>query len=117
MSAVKGFFEGKRTRSGPHYVCDECHSKVFVGDWPFCKGSASDHKPGGKFGHTPFAEYLDPHILPYSDPRARETGYVPGLGREVMGTRITSREQRRKLMKENNLDFAPRPMGEGGTEF
>jgi len=102
---------------GPSYICDKCRSQVSIGDWPYCKGSANDHKPGGKGGYAPFEEYIDPHILPYSDSRARETGFNRHLGRNIMGTRITSREQRRKLMKDNNIDFAPRPYGGGGSEF
>jgi len=100
--------------------CDICGAKLVVGGGPgeWCKGNPEYHKPMKMHGlYDPFTPYVDPHLLPYSDPRAHETEFNKNLGRHVRGVRITSREQRRKLMKENGIDFAPRPYGSGGTEF
>jgi hypothetical protein len=94
------------------YICDKCGGTVHIGDWPFCKGGPDDHRPGGGFGFDPFTPYLDPHI----DPNGRDVKFVPSLGRKMQGTWITSREQRRAIMKANNLEWAGRPMGEGGNE-
>ena len=33
-------------------TCDRCGHAIEVGDFPFCKGQASDHV-GGRFGVTP----------------------------------------------------------------
>lgn len=91
--------------------CVECGSQRESGDWPWCP-----HDRDGKYGHTPFQSYIDPHLLPYKDPRAHETEFNERLGRMVTGVRVTSREQRRRLMKETNTEWAPRPQGEG-AEF
>jgi hypothetical protein len=96
-------------------VCDECGGELRVGDWPFCRGRASAHAPGRGFGFDPFTPYVDPHILPHGDPRACHETVTP-QGLKVRGTLIESREQRRHIMKEQNLDWAPRPYGEGGSE-
>lgn len=100
--------KGFRTVAAAVAKCDACGEDVAVGDWPFCP-----HGTPGNFGFDPFTPYLDPHI----DPHGKDVAFVPSLGRKMRGTMITSREQRRNLMKQNNLDWAPRPMGEGGTEF
>lgn len=97
-------------------MCDACGAELKVGDWPFCKGDPSDHVNDGSFGFPPFEPYIDPHILPHSDPRAHSTGFNKHLGRNLTGTLIESREQRRKIMKEQNLDWAPRAYGTGGSE-
>ncbi len=95
--------------------CDRCGAILRVGDWPFCKGDPIDHVSSKGFGFDPFVPYVDPNILPHSDPRARHEG-VTHDGRRVRGTLIESRSQRRQIMKEQNLDWAPRPYGEGGSE-
>ena len=95
--------------------CKKCGRITRIGDWPFCHGDPAEHGNDGRYGHTPFEEYIDPHILPHSDSRAHETGVHPVLGR-ITGTRITSREQRRKIMKEQGLDWAGREHGTGGME-
>lgn len=99
------------TANGEVLTCASCSQPRVAGDWPSCPHGA------GSFGHTPFDPYIDPHILPYSDPRSHEVGFNRHLGRQITGTRITSREQRKRLMKEAGVDWAPRQYGMGGTEF
>lgn len=92
-------------------ICDACGAQRTVGQNPFCP-----HDGFGAALQEPFTEYVDPHLLPHSDPRAHDSEFNPRLGRVVTGVRITSREQRRRIMKETNTDWAPRPQGEG-AEF
>lgn len=93
-------------------VCVDCGEERTPGDYPFCKGG---HTGRGGGGYGKFVKYVDPNILPAEDPRACHEG-VDGAGRRFKGTLIESREQRRHLMKEQNLEWAGRPVGEGGTE-
>lgn len=86
-------------------VCEACGGERRVGDWPFCKGDPSDHAPG-KFGHDPFPGYVDEHILEGGNDIGPN-----GAGEIVRGTRIDTRSQRRKLMKEANLEFKGRRYG------
>jgi hypothetical protein len=109
MSELKLF--GSKTGSAKT-KCDDCGQEIRIGEWPFCP-----HGAPGRFGYDSFASYVDPNILPDSDPRARDVEFNKNLGRHVKGTLITSRAQRRKLMKEQNLEFAGRPYGTGGTEY
>lgn len=98
-------------------ICDECGAKLRIGDWPFCKGDPLAHKPGQSgFGFDPFTPYVDPHILPFSDPRAHAEEFNAALGRVVRGTKIESREQRKALMREQGLDWAGRTCESGGRE-
>lgn len=94
------------------YICDACGKERVVGADPYCPH-------GGGFGaglYDPFTPYVDPHLLPASDPRAKDVEFNKNLGREIKGVRITSREQRRALMKEQGLDWAGRSHGTGGME-
>ena len=81
-------------------VCDACGKDYGIGDWPFCQGTG-DHS-AGKYGYDPFHEYVDEHILPPDTPMSREIG-LNNAGDPCMGTRISSREQRRAIMKEHGL--------------
>ena len=92
-------------------TCDKCGHKYVIGEWPYCP-----HGELGGGGYGSFQSYVDPHLLPGSDPRAQSVEFNERLGRRVKGVLIESREQRRKLMKETNTDWAPRPQGEG-AEF
>lgn len=91
-------------------VCDSCGKRWAIGEWPHCPHGY------GKHGHAPFTSYVDPHILPDSDPRAQHTEFNKNLGFKVKGTLIESREQRKALMKEQGLDWAGREHGTGGME-
>ena len=93
-------------------VCVDCGEERTVGDYPFCKGG---HRGRGGGGYDKFVKYVDPNILPPEDPRACHEG-TDASGRKVKGALIESREQRRYLMKEQNLEWAGRPIGEGGSE-
>jgi len=100
-------------------TCDICGAELIIGGGPgeWCKGDPEYHKPMKIHGlFDPFTPYVDPHILPFGDPRANVEGVHPVLGK-IRGTLIESREQRRAIMKEQNLDWAPRPYGEGGSEI
>jgi hypothetical protein len=92
-------------------LCEECGGELLVGSWPFCNGDPKKHEPGPFFGHyAPFPSYVDEHILPDSDPRAQDIG-PNGAGETVRGIRIDSRDQRRRLMKEQGLDWHGRVYG------
>lgn len=93
--------------------CDRCGAQVQVGDWPFCKGDPKDHENGGSYGFSPFEPYVDPNILP----NGKDVGYNRHLGRMVTGTLIESREQRKRIMRENNIEWAGRTVDTGGREF
>ncbi len=93
-------------------VCVDCGEERTVGDYPFCKGG---HRGRGSGGYDKFVKYVDPNILPADDPRAQHEG-GDASGRRFKGALIESREQRRHLMKEQHLEWAGRPAGEGGTE-
>lgn len=91
--------------------CDGCGEEYGIGEWPYCP-----HGGLGGGGYAPFASYVDPHLLPHQDSRAHSTEFNERLGRHVTGVKIESREQRRKIMREQNIDWASRPQGEG-AEF
>jgi len=82
-------------------TCDICGAELVVGGGPgeWCKGDPEFHKPIRYMAlQDPFTPYFDPHI-------------------SKTGEFIRHREDRKRLMKQNNLDYAPRPYGTGGTEF
>ena len=82
------------------YECEKCHEQVTIGQWPYCP-----HGTGlGELGE--FHEYFDPHITSERDP---STGRV--------GRWITSRRDREKLMKQNNLEYSVRLLGMLGCEW
>lgn len=78
--------------------CDKCGKEWEEGDFPFCKGQQSDHIRSGRFSLDPFHGYVDP-MLPGSE---REVGIDLG-GNTVEGIRLDSRDQRDRIMRENNL--------------
>jgi hypothetical protein len=67
-------------------VCELCGGAVAVGDWPFCGGDPARHVPARNFGDEPLESYIDENI----DAEPQE---------------ITSRGQRRALMKQNHLEY------------
>jgi len=84
--------------------CDECGNDYRVGDWPWC-GGGGEHRPG-RYGFEPFRDYVDEHILE----GGTDVG-LNGAGEVVRGTRITSREQRRAIMRANKIEFGGRRYG------
>jgi hypothetical protein len=85
-------------------TCDTCGRELKIGEWPWCNGTG-DHSPG-KYGHEPFHEYVDEHIL--SD--GKDVG-LNGAGEPVIGTRISSRDQRKAIMKAAGLEYKGRRYG------
>jgi hypothetical protein len=73
-----------------HIVCVNCGIEYRIGEWPFCPH-------GFPVEHRPFVPYFDEHI-------------VEG------GAWITSHRDRVRLNKQNNQDFAGRPVGMPGCE-
>ena len=88
--------------------CDECGSDYGISDWPWCKGTG-DHT-AGKYGHAPFPFYTDEHLLSAEDPRAQHVG-LNGAGEPCRGVLLESREQRRKIMKEQGVEWKGRKYG------
>jgi hypothetical protein len=92
-------------------TCDECNGEYGIGEWPYCRGTG-DHTPG-IYGFNPFPEYVDEHIKENGQDRG-----LNGAGEPVVGTRISSRDQRRRIMKEEGLEFHGRRYGGAvPTEF
>ena len=67
-------------------TCSECGGKIEVGDWPFCGGDPAAHVPAKHFGEEPLTPYYDEHISPE-------------------GAEIRTRGERRRIMRENGLDY------------
>jgi hypothetical protein len=82
--------------------CDTCGNEFGVGDWPWCPHEFI----GGDFGEEPLEPYMDEHITKKS---------APGESPEPYGPVITTRGERRKLMREQNLEYRPKqyPYGAG----
>lgn len=75
----------------PSYMpCQNCGHEVKFGEWPFCP-----HERVSEY--HPFIPYWDQHV-------ATEPVYIESVA------------QRKRLMKQNNMDYAPRRMGEPGCE-
>lgn len=91
-------------------TCDECGGTYRIGEWPWCRGTG-DHSRG-EYGYEPMHEYVDEHLLPPDDPRAHDIG-PNGAGEIVRGVRITSREERRAIMREQGIDWHGRRYGSG----
>jgi hypothetical protein len=99
------------TAGGESHCCEVCNRPRSPGDWPWCP-----HGSPRNFGFDPFTPYVDPNILPWTDPRAQHEVFSPIFRRKIKGTLITSREQRKAIMKEQGLDWAPRTHESGGRE-
>jgi len=76
-------------------VCDRCGKVLEVGMWPWCP-----HEAVGRFFHEGFDSYVDCQLLPNTDKRCTDTDE---LGRR--GVPISSRSERRQLMKETGVQF------------
>ena len=73
-------------------ICDKCGHDIQIGQWPYCKGSQSDHL-------GPIHGFEDP-IEPYID---------ENLCKEP--EEIRTRGERRKIMAQNNIEYRPRKPG------
>lgn len=85
-----------------------------IGQWPYCKGNASDHGiPGGMLGQYP--ERWDEHIAP---PPSED--FCPkGLPEYVKdkGYRITSLADHKRLLRLTNSDYRGKKPGMPGAEY
>lgn len=70
-------------------IC-ECGQEILIGDWPFCP-----HGRDGKGGLVPFKGYVNQHVAP-------PHRWTPGH----KGVLIESREQERRVFKENRAELA-----------
>ena len=80
--------------------CEACGGEVRIGDWPFCKGNPSAHVPAPNFGEEPLEPYEDEHLT-----------HEPG------GVEITTRGQRRQMMREQHLEYHKLPKAPGSTLY
>jgi len=62
-------------------ICEKCGADLHVGEWPWCPHEQAPH-----FGEEPMESYVDENIAP--DP-----------------VEITTRGQRRAIMRESNLEY------------
>jgi hypothetical protein len=86
--------------------CEKCGGEYGIGDFPFCKGSPSDHGPMTGFDDA-FEPYVDVQLLDRNDPRCTS---VNELG--IRGVPIASRSERRQLMREQGLQFGTQKFDE-----
>ena len=92
--------------TGKFVKCEKCGGTFGGGMYPFCKGNPSDHGVMG--GHNdPIEPYVDTQLLSPKDPRC--TG-VNELGHR--GVPITSRGDRKVLMRELGLQFGTQKFDE-----
>lgn len=72
-------------------TCPDCGTQYTFGQLPWC--------PHGRpVDHHPFVPYIDEHV-------------------QEKPVLVTSHYHRRKLMRQNNCDFAPRKRGMPGQEI
>jgi len=85
-------------------LCDECGMIYTIGEWFRCP-----HGCVSRFGEDPFDSYVDIQILDRKDPRidAKNELGIPGV-------LITSRSQRRQLMKEKALQYGTQKFEDRG---
>ena len=92
-------------------ICDACGGELKVGDWPFCRGDSSKHVPAPGFGDEPL-DYIDVQLLDRNDPRCDA---VNELG--IRGVHITSRGQRREIMRELGLQYGSQKFEDRGKKL
>lgn len=90
-------------------TCDRCGQVYSIGDWPYCP-----HGEARTFGNNPFHEYVDENLVP--DHLSGKTVGLSTGGHVVEGVRVTSRDQRRRLMKAGKLEFRSPRRGLPGCE-
>lgn len=91
--------------------CKRCGSDYQEGAFPFCKGNPEDHGSMGGFD-DPFEPYVDVQLLDRKDPRCTSTNE---LG--MRGVPIGSRSERRKIMKEQELQFGSQKFDDRGKRI
>jgi hypothetical protein len=82
-----------------------------VGAFPWCKGNPDDHGEMSGFDDG-FEPYVDTQILDRKDPRCDSVD-----PRGVRGVLINSRSERRRLMKEQNLQYGTQKFDERGRKL
>lgn len=91
-------------------TCERCGQIYSIGDWPYCP-----HGEMRTFGNNPFKEYVDENLAPdHLNPKTQ--GLSLG-GKHVVGVRVTSRDQRKMLMRAGKLEFRSPKRGMPGCEF
>ena len=79
--------------------CEKCGGTFYEGDFPFCRGDKAAHGKMYGFDES-FEPYVDIQLLPKKDPRCTSVN-EHGL----RGVPISSRSERRALMKELGLQY------------
>ena len=103
--------EGKDHEKDSWSHCARCCARVHIGDFPFCKGNKTDHGPMYGFDEA-FEPYVDCQLLPQKDPRCNSKDE---LGR--VGVMINSRSERRRIMKEQELQYGTQKFEDRGKKF
>jgi len=98
--------EKRLLKAGKLVECERCGAIYGINDFPFCKGSKEDHGPMRGFD-DPFEPYVDTQLLQHKDPRCTSTNE---LG--VRGVPISSRSERRAMMKELGLQYGTQKFDE-----
>lgn len=104
-------YDGEYTADGKAVHCEVCGTDYREGDFPFCKGDPAKHGTMGGFDDA-FEPYVDIQLLDRKDPR---NDSVNELG--IKGITITSRSQRRALMKELNLQYGTQKFEKRGQKY
>lgn len=107
MRANEGQEEGQEGRDvlvgdsedSQTWLCEKCGATVGIGDFPLCRGSQSDH--GAWVG-------AEEPLTPYED---------FDLTSEPGSITISSRGDRRRIMREANLEYKRKPKLSGQTLY
>lgn len=91
--------------------CEKCGGEYGIGSFPFCRGNVQDHGQMSGFD-DPFEPYTDTQILDRKDPRCDSVDQ-----RGVRGVFIGSRSERRRLMKEQGLQYGSQKFEERGKKL
>ena len=73
--------------------CSDCGGDLKFGDWPFCNGDPQSHVPAPNFGEEPIEPYVDWQLSSNTEDEPE----------------ITTRGQRRQIMRENGLEYRKVP--------
>lgn len=77
-------------------TCPKCGETLKIGSWPYCKGGH-----GSGFSNVVPDEYSSPQVL-------ENIGHTP--------VTVYTRSERKRLLKEHNLDEFVRHVGVNGTD-
>lgn len=91
--------------------CEKCGSNYTAGQFPFCKGIAANHGQMHGFDDA-FEPYVDTQLLDRKDPRCDSVD-----SRGVRGVFISSRSERRELMKSLGLQFGSQKFEDRGKKL